>query len=239
MLSCRRPGFQLADNLGSAGEVRDRHDRTRASRLRIRGLWAQRAAIGWLTWELTHSPTWLGIIAAADLLPGVVVSPFAGVIADRSLPLRMMKVTHAIIIVHALVLWLLTITGLIDIWVLLALSLVTGINQPYSNAGRMVLYPTLVPRDQLSTAIAINSTVFNTGRAVGPAIAGLLIGPFGVAAVFFLNFAAFLTHLINLFRINPTRTETHGRPRQGMFAEIVEGLRYTARHRGIGPTSDP
>ena len=198
-------------------------------------LWGQRTGIGWLTWDLTHSPTWLGIVAAADLLPGVLLSPFAGVTADRAVPLKMMRLTQGIIMVHALILCVLTYNGWINIWILLALSLVTGFNQPYATAGRMVFYPTLVPIEELGTAIAINSTIFNTGRAVGPALAGLMIGPFGVAAVFFLNFAAFVAHLVNLFRIRPIRVERHATRRRGMLIEVAEGLRYTARHPGIGP----
>jgi predicted MFS family arabinose efflux permease len=196
---------------------------------------AQRTGIGWMTWELTHSPTWLGIIAAADLLPGVLLSPFAGVTADRAVPLKMMRLTQGIIMVHALVLWCLTYTDMMNVWILLALSLVTGINQPYAVAGRMVFYSVLVPREELSTAVAINSAVFNLGRTVGPAFAGLLIGPFGVASVFFLNFAAFLAHLVNLFRIHPIRVDRLETKRRGVLIEIAEGLRYTARHPGIGP----
>ncbi|MDH3242453.1 MAG: MFS transporter [Alphaproteobacteria bacterium] len=198
-------------------------------------LWAQRTGIGWLAWDLTHSPTWLGVVAAADLLPGVILSPFAGVTADRAVPLRMMRLTQGIIMVHALVLWGLTASGLINIWILFGLALVTGFNQPYATAGRMVFYPVLVPREELGTAIAINSTIFNGGRAIGPALAGLMIGPFGVASVFLLNFATFVAHLINLFRIRPIRTERHERRRTGMMSEIREGLAYTLRHPGIGP----
>ncbi|MDX1483894.1 MAG: MFS transporter [Alphaproteobacteria bacterium] len=198
-------------------------------------LWAQRTGIGWLTWELTHSPTWLGIVAAADLLPGVLLSPFAGVTADRAVPLKMMRLTQGIILVHSLLLWGLTATELINVWILFGLSLVTGINQPYATAGRMVFYPVLVPREALGTAIAINSTVFNTGRAIGPALAGLMIGPLGVAAVFLLNAVAFAAHMVNLFRIRPVRTERQASQRRGMLSEIAEGLRYTAKHPGIGP----
>ena len=198
-------------------------------------LWGQRTGIGWLTWELTHSPTWLGIVAAADLLPGVLLSPFAGVIADRAQPIKMMRLTQGIIMVHALILCLFTYTGWINVWMLFALSLVTGINQPYAIAGRMVFFPTLVPREELGTAITINSAIFNTGRAVGPALAGLMIGPFGVASVFFLNFAAFGAHWLNLFRIRPVPVEHHAAHRRGMLIEVAEGLRYTARHPGIGP----
>jgi predicted MFS family arabinose efflux permease len=198
-------------------------------------LWAQRTGIGWLAWELTHSPSWLGIIAAADLLPSVFLSPLSGVIADRVNAVRMMRLTQAIIMVHAAVLWAMTAAGIIEIWGLFVLALITGINQPFSTSARMVYYPTLVPREDLGTAITINSTVFNLGRAAGPALAGVLIGPFGVATVFFLNFAAFLAHLLNLLRIHGVHAEDIARKPKGMFREAREGLGYAARHAGIGP----
>ncbi len=201
----------------------------------LTSLWAQRTGIGWLAWELTHSPIWLGVVAAADLLPAVFLSPFAGVAADRSNPVRMMWLTQAIIMVHALALWTMTATGVIDIWMLLGFALVSGINQPYSTAARMVFYPTLVPKRDLATAVAINSTIFNLGRALGPAIGGLMIGPFGVATLFFVNFACFLAHNLNLLRIKGMYAEHIERTRKGMWREIRDGLGYVARHPGIGP----
>lgn len=197
--------------------------------------WAQRAGIGWLAWELTGSPTWLGIVAAADLLPVVLLAPFAGVAADRATPVRMMRLTQGIIVLHGLAIWLMTATGAINIWWVFALSLVTGINQPFSTAARMVFFPTLVPKQQLGTAIALNSTIFNGGRALGPAIAGLMIGPLGIASVFLLNFVFFGIHFLNLFRVGRRAVEPSRSGRKGVFGEIGEGLRYTARHPGIAP----
>lgn len=198
-------------------------------------LWAQRTGIGWLAWELTHSPTWLGIIAAADLLPAVFLAPIAGVAADRSDPVRMMWLTQAIIMVHAGALWLMTWTGAINIWWLLGFSLITGFNQPYSTAARMVFYPTLVPKEDLATAVAINSTIFNGGRALGPAIGGLMIGPLGVASLFFFNFATFVVHSLNLLRIKGAYGEAIVRERKSMWREIGDSISYVARHPGIGP----
>lgn len=198
-------------------------------------LWAQRAGVGWLAWDLTHSPSWLGIIAAADLLPAVFLSPFAGVAADRCNPVRMMWLTQAIIMIHAGALWLMTATGAIEIWSLLAFSIITGFNQPYSTAARMVFYPTLVPKEDLATAIAINSTIFNLGRALGPAIGGLMIVPFGVAALFLANFVLFFAHSANLLRVKGRHFEKIERTRKGMWREIGDSIAYVAHHKGIGP----
>jgi MFS family permease len=201
----------------------------------LTSLWAQRTGIGWLAWDLTHSPAWLGVIAAADLLPSVFLSPFAGVTADRSDAVRMMWLTQAIIMAYSCALWLMTATGTIDIWSLFAFALITGLNQPYSTAARMVFYPTLVPKEDLGTAIAINSTIFNLGRAVGPAVGGLMIGPFGVATLFFLNFACFLVHSVNLLRVKGRHAERIEHRRKSMWREIGDSMGYVARHPGIGP----
>jgi predicted MFS family arabinose efflux permease len=198
-------------------------------------LWAQRTGVGWLAWDLTHSPTWLGVIAAADLLPAMILAPMAGVTADRSDPVRMMWLTQGIIMIHAGALFLMTWTGAINIWWLLGFSVITGFNQPYSTAARMVFYPTLVPREDLATAVAINSAIFNGGRALGPAIGGLMIAPFGVASLFFLNFAAFVAHSINFIRIRGAFADTIIRQRKSVWREIGDSVAYVAKHPGIGP----
>lgn len=198
-------------------------------------IWALRTGVGWLAWELTGSPTWLGIIAAADLLPAILLAPFAGAIADRASPVKMMRLTQSIITLHALILSLMTLTGVIDIWGLLALQLMTGLVQPFSTSARMVFFPTLVPRHELGTAIAINSTIFNAGRAIGPAIAGVMIGPFGVVSVFLLNFVSFFLHSLNLMRIGRHTPPRTPRPRKSMGREILDGLHYVRRDPGLGP----
>lgn len=201
----------------------------------LTGIWAQRTAMAWLTWDLTHSPAWLGVIAAAFLLPALLIGPFSGVIADRFPPLHMMRWTQGLIMVHAAILWLLTFMGWIEIWSLFVLTLIAGINHPFSTAGRLVFYASLVPKEDLGTAIAINATIFNLGRAVGPAIAGVLIASLSVASAFAFNFFAFAAHLINLFRIRMAPPERQDGGRKGMIGEIAEGLRYTASHAGIAP----
>lgn len=201
----------------------------------LTGIWAQRTAMAWLAWDLTHSPAWLGVIAAAFLLPALLIGPFSGVIADRFPPLHMMRWTQGIIMVHAGVLWLLTFMGLIEIWGLFALTLIAGINHPFSTAGRMVFYASLVPKEDLSTAIAINSTIFNLGRAIGPAIAGVLIASLSVSSAFAFNFLTFAAHLVNLFRIRMAPPKRRERGRTGMIGEIKEGVRYTISHAGIAP----
>jgi predicted MFS family arabinose efflux permease len=198
-------------------------------------LWAQRTGIAWLAWDLTHSPTWLGVVAAADLLPAVIISPLAGVVADRVNAVWMMRITQGIIGLHACVLGLMTAFGTIEIWSLFAMALITGMNQPFSTSARMVFYPTLVPKRDLGSAIAINSSIFNLGRVLGPAIAGALIAPFGVEVLFFVTAVAFIGHFINMFRVKGVFAEESTRVAKSFLGEIRDGLGYAINHPGIRP----
>lgn len=199
------------------------------------GSWTQRVAIAWLTWELTHSGLWLGIIAFADLFPAVIFSPIGGVIVDRGEPKRISMTTQTCAMVQSLTLFVLTWTGLIDMVLLVTLAAIRGglaaINQP----ARMSLVPSLIPREDLPAALAINSMLFNTARFVGPAIAGAVIVAGGVASAFAINAATYLALILALWLIDvkPQAREPSGR--RGMFAQIGAGYTYVSAHPGIGP----
>jgi MFS family permease len=201
------------------------------------GLWIQRIAVGWLTWELTHSGAWLGAVAFADLCPSLVIGPFAGVIADRLDRLKIMRVVQTLAMIQATTLALLAAGGWISIEILIALVLfngiVVGVNQP----ARLALVSSLVPRNHLSTAVAINSIVFNLARFIGPALAGVLILTLGVGAAFAANAASYVVFLVALARI---RLDSGVLPasasnRRSVVADVAEGVRYLVGHAGIGP----
>ena len=199
------------------------------------GLWVQRVAIGWLTWQLTHSGTWLGIIAFADLFPTMLITPIAGALADR-LDRRMMSlISQALAMVQAFALALLTFTGLIDIWSLLALTLFLGIVYAFNTAARLALVPNLLEPRYLPSAIAIDSAMFNIARFLGPAIAGAIIVAWGVAPAFLFNALSFVCFLVALFRIRVIRQETSGKPTGGLVSQALDGVRYARGHPGIGP----
>ena len=121
------------------------------------GMWAQKIAIGWLAWELTRSNFWLGAIAFADLFPTVLITPFAGVIADRVDRLNMSRLCQTLAGIHACLLATLTFSGLIEIWSLFALTLVLGIVLAFSTAARLALVPNLMEAEYVPAAIAIDS----------------------------------------------------------------------------------
>jgi predicted MFS family arabinose efflux permease len=201
------------------------------------GMWAQRIAIGWLAWELTKSPAWLGAIAMADLLPAIFLAPFSGAIVDRVNVAKMMVFTQIFVAVHAAILWLLTLTGMMNIWLLFSLALLLGFNNPFATAARHNLVPLLVPTKDLAAAISFNSLNFNLARFLGPALAGVVIATSGVVAVFAIEMIAECILLIALrfFNVRPQPRRASGGGFTAVLRDIREGMVYTARHPGIGP----
>ena len=161
----------------------------------------QRIAVGWLTWRLTGSGAWLGAMAFADLFPTVIIGPVAGAAADRWDRLRVTKISQALAMAQSIVLFLLTVSGHITIELLLvltaALGVITGFNQP----ARLALIPSLVQREDLAAAVAINSIIFNSARFIGPAVAGLMIVANGISAAFAANAVSFVFFLRGLSHI--------------------------------------
>jgi MFS family permease len=199
------------------------------------GTWMQRIGVGWLAWELSHSGAVLGLVALADLAPTVVIGPFGGALADRVDRRRLMMIAQSLIMAQALTLYALTAAGQIEVWSLLALTLLGGVVIGFNQPARLAFVPSLVPRDHLNTAVAINSIVFNGARFVGPAVAGVVIVQAGIAWVFAINaltFVAFLLALANIHLAPPRRPAA--RPRS-MLAAVVDGVRYTWAHPAIGP----
>lgn len=201
------------------------------------GTWMQRIGVGWLTWELTHSHAWLGLVAFADLFPSVFFGPIGGAIADRFDRLRIILTSQTLAMCQAATLFLLTWTGTIDMPLLFALVMVNGIVIGFNQPSRLAIISSLVPQQDLSTAVAINSIVFNLARFVGPALAGALIVSGGTAAVFGANALTFLAFLLALTRIRLPRAERPATPerRRSILGDVADGIRYTARHPGVGP----
>jgi MFS family permease len=205
--------------------------------LSLIGSWMQRIGVGWLAWELSHSGAVLGLVAFADLFPTLVIGPFGGALADRLDRRRLLTMGQSANMCLSFLLFALTAGGLITVPLLVLIialnGAVIGINQP----ARLSMISELVPKDHLPTAVAINSLVFNLARFLGPAIAGLVILWFGIAAVFLANALSFISFLVALALLdlpahNPNAS---GKKPLPMLQAIAEGVRYVAGHAGIGP----
>lgn len=198
------------------------------------GNWIHRIAVGWLAWQLTNSATWLGLMAFADLAPTVLIGPIAGAVVDRSHYLRVLKGTQTINICQAGALAVLTFADVITIWLLLALTLVRGINVAFNRPARMSLVYELVPRAELSSAIALNATIFNSARFIGPAMGGVLIAAGGVGLAFTVNMLSFLVFLVTLMMMRLPPPEEREKSGRGLMGDAMVGIRYALAHPAIG-----
>ncbi len=197
--------------------------------------WMQRVGVGWLAWELSHSHAWVGAIAAADLAPLVVLGPFAGAQADRSDPLQQMRWSQIAMIAQAVALAVITVSGSMTIGILLALSLLSGLIQPYYTAARQMIIPAAVPRTEYPSAITFDSTLFHGSRFIGPMLAAIAIPLLGVASTFLIHVAGCLAFYVMVARMDLVTPPPVLKPKAGMLTEIAEGFAYTRGHRGIWP----
>ena len=199
------------------------------------GIWGQRLTIGWLAWELTGSGTWLGIVAFADLFPTVLLTPIAGVVADRVNRHSMMFITHLLGMLQAFALAILAIAGLLEIWGLVSLTLFLGIVWAFNSAARLSMVPNLMDLKYVPSAVALDSAVFNLARFIGPASAGFLISFYGSGVTFVISGISSVFFLACLWKAKMIRDERGKRGPGNIFVQATEGIRYAARHVGIGP----
>ena len=189
------------------------------------GTWAQRIGIGWLSWDLTHRTYWVGAVSLAQVLPLTLAAPFFGVLLDRHDYRRYALTVNTILALLASILYALTALHAMTIGLLCAMAVLLGFANGAYQSVRLNMVNNLVTSEQLSSAIAWTSLMFNVSRALGPAMAGVLISKLGIAIAFAANALSFLAMLAALalvdFRQRPIR-----QIQQGIAAEALEGLRY-------------
>lgn len=195
----------------------------------VAGTWLQIVAEGWLVYELTHSPGWLGIVAGAGALPGLLLTLWGGQIADRYPRRRILMVTQSCFMVLALLLALLASGWWIQVrpWHVAALAAIGSTVAAFSGPAFQSFIPEMVPREALTSAIALNSMLWNGARVLGPLVAAAVIARSGMAMCFFLNGLSFIAVLIALagIRVAPRAVDREARP------SPLEGLRYVLQNR--------
>ncbi len=196
------------------------------------GTWMQSTAQSYLVWELTRSALATSLVTLVFSLPSTVLSLVGGVIADRVDRRRLVLVTQTIFMLQAIVLTLLTFSGRIRIWEIYLLAGVNGVVMAFDSPGRQSMIPSLVPRDDLRNAIALNSTVFNASRVVGPPLAGLVYATGGPGWCFALNAVSFLAILYTLWLIHPAAAQV-GVVRTHLWDDLREGISYVRSHRVV------
>lgn len=194
------------------------------------GTWMQAVAQGWLVLELTDSPFWLGLDAFVATIPGLLFTLVGGVFADLIDRRRLLLATQVAAGIAALGLALLIWTNVVDRWMVLGFSFVTGCCMALASPSFLALTYDLVGREDLANAVALNSTQFQLSRVVGPALAGIAFRFLGITGCFFANAISFVAVIVSLKMV---RAEGHPhvaahsvRDRRALWQDLVEGFRY-------------
>jgi MFS family permease len=193
------------------------------------GTWLQRLAQSWLVLELTDSPAALGILAVFQFMPAMLLSLVAGVVADRVQKRKLIMVTSTLAAVQALTLAALVLTGQIQLWQVYALALGLGIITTFETPARQAFVSELVPPEDLRSAVALNSSVFNAARIAGPGVGGVIVAAWGTGWAFALNGVSYAAVLAALIMLRPELLRT-GRPagRGALWRQLGDGLRHAA-----------
>jgi len=190
------------------------------------GSWMQNVAQGWLVYNLTNSPFYLGLIAFARAVPLLVLPLIGGVVADRVPRIRLLKVTQTVSLTLALVLGVLVSTGLVRVWEIVLLSFLSGVVSSFDQPTQQALLPDLVPSEALAGAIALYSATWQGSALFGPALAGATIALVSLAGAFYLNAASYLAVVIALFLLIGIPERSAGGRRRGLLDDLGAGLRY-------------
>ena len=197
----------------------------------LAGTWMQSIAQAWLITELTPDPVWLGVVAAAQFTPVLILGLFGGVIADVLPKRQMLIATQAALMGLAATQALLVATGAMTIPLLMLLAVLLGSVNAIDMPVRQSFFSEMVPVDEVGRAVAFNSAMFNGARVIGPAIGGVLIGVIGVAGCFAVNALSFLAVLIALLlmrevELHPAPRGARPRSARAVATSLAEGLRY-------------
>ena len=194
------------------------------------GTWMQSVAQGWLVLKLTNSAFALGLVSFAGYIPVLVVTLFAGVVVDHVDRRRLIIGTQILLMISAFVLAGLSWFGVVRVEQVIILAAFNGLVSAFDMPGRQAFVVDMVGREDLPSAIALNSMIFNGARVIGPAIAGLLIAVIGVSGCFFLNGISYIAVIWSLFEMRvPVRAVT--RLGADMMKHLREGLSYIWAHK--------
>ena len=200
------------------------------------GTWFQFTAMSWLVYRLTSSSFLLGAVGFTSQFPTFLIAPFAGVIADRVSRKNILLITQILYMIQSFILAILVLNRSITIWHILILSLVTGIISGFDMTARQTFVVDIVEKkEHLGNAIALNSSLFNLARLIGPTLAGLLIAAAGEGLCFLVNSISFLSIIVALLamKINSKSKETK---KPDVFQDIKDGFSYAFRSLPIKMT---
>lgn len=190
------------------------------------GTWMTQIATIWLVYSLSNSPFLLGLVGFTSQIPSFFLAPFGGVFVDRFSRQYILVGTQILAMIQSLILAVLALTGVIQIWHIIVLSLFQGLINAFDAPARQACVPELVERrEDLANAIAFNSTMFNGARLIGPAIGGLLIARVGTAYCFLIDGLSYIAVIASLLamKIRPIKMSL---PNISPLKSIQEGFEY-------------
>ena len=197
------------------------------------GTWMQQIALGWLVYRLTDSAFLLGLVGFAEQIPTFFLASFAGVLADRYNRHHIIILTQTLAMIEAAILAVLTLTNTIQIWHILFLSVCIGIINAFDMPTRQSFVIDVVEdKTDLPNAIALNSSMFNTARLVGPTIAGIMISLLGEGLCFLLNAISYIAVITALLMIHIVPKTGIIKPEK-VLKELKDGLKYAYKFKPI------
>lgn len=200
--------------------------------LSLVGTWMQSVAQSWLVLTLTNSATAVGLVVAAQTVPILLLGPYGGVVADRANKRMLLVVLQTTMAVQALVLGVLVLTGAVRVWQVFALAGLLGAASAFENPTRQVFIMELVGPTRLRNAVSLNSVAVNVARAVGPALAGVIIAAGGTGICCCINAASFVAVIATLLALDPA--ELHAtEPTIRSRGQLRAGLNYVRGTRTL------
>ena len=191
----------------------------------------QTVAQSWLVYRLTHSELLLGTALFCSQIAVFALGPLAGLAADRFSRHKLVITTQTLMMLQAFVLAWLTLSGRVRVWEILALAVVLGAINAFDIPGRQSLLIQMTSKEDLLSAISLNSAVFNTARGVGPGVAGILVAALGEGVCFLLNAVSFLAVIGGLLAMKLPPLER--RPSVSPWRHLVDGFQYAWHHRAV------
>ncbi len=196
--------------------------------LSLVGTWIQQVALSWLIYSVTNSPFLLGFVMFAGQLPTFLIAPFAGVLADRYDKRKMIIITQAVAMLQAILLAIFVLTNHINVTVLIILNIILGISNAFDIPTRQSFVIQMVDhKEDLPNAIALNSSIVNGSRLIGPAIAGILVASLGEGICFLINAISFVFVIISLLLMKIEKEEKAGNEKVSILKQLKEGYHYS------------
>ena len=192
----------------------------------LTGTWMQQVALSWLVYRLTGSAFILGVVGFSSQIPTFILSPFAGVLVDRMNKHRIIIATQVLLMIQAFLLTILVFTNNVSVWLVILLNVFSGLINGFDLPARQTFMIELVEkREDLGNAIALNSSIFNAARLIGPSIAGIIIAAVGEGTCFLINGISYIAVIIALFamKIKPAVTQE----KSHVIKDFKEGFNYT------------